>query len=98
MTQGFRLSNQAEADFDEIGLYTKENWGSGQAERYLMQLDQTFHVLAQTPTLGRDCSDLRPGLLSIPCNRHVIFFRRDAAGAVEILRILHQRMDVQRHL
>ncbi|WP_207099867.1 type II toxin-antitoxin system RelE/ParE family toxin [Paracoccus shandongensis] len=70
----------------------------GQAERYLTQLDQTFHILAETPTLGRDCGDLKPGLLSIPCNRHVIFFRRDPAGTVEILRILHQRMDFPRHL
>lgn len=98
MTRTFRLSDQAESDFDEIGRYTKENWGIGQAEKYLTQLDQSFHVLAQTPTLGRDCSDLRAGLLSITCNRHVIFFRRDAAGTVEILRILHQRMDFQRHL
>lgn len=98
MTRRFRLSNQAEADLDEIGLYTKDNWGAGQAEKYLTQLDQTFHVLAQTPSLGQDCSDLRPGLLSITCNRHIIFFRRNAAGTVEILRILHQRMDFQRHL
>ncbi len=98
MTRTFRLSAQAEADLDETGLYTRESWVIGQAERYLTQLDQTFAVLAQTPTLGGDCSDIRPGLLSISCNRHVIFFRRDTAGTVEILRILHQRMDFQRHL
>lgn len=98
MTGRFRLSDQAQADFDEIGLYTKENWGIGQAEKYLTQLDQTFWILADTPNLGRDCGDLRPGLLSITCNRHIIFFRRSPAGTVEILRILHQRMDFQRHL
>lgn len=36
--------------------------------------------------------------MSCLCNRHVIFFRRDGQGNVEILRILHQRMDIPRHV
>ena len=94
----FRLTDQAEEDFDGIGAYSQDRWGEDQAVRYLSKLDETFAVLAQTPTLGTDRSDLRTGLISCSCNRHEIFFRRDAKGNVEVLRIPHKRMDFVRHL
>ncbi len=94
----FRLTLLAEADFDGIGRYTQELWGTDQAVGYLTRVDQTFAALAASPALGKDRGDLRPGLMSCPCNRHVIFFRRDDQGNVDILRILHERMDFQRHL
>jgi toxin ParE1/3/4 len=94
----FRLTMQAEEDFDGIGAYTVETRGLDQATKYLTKLDQTFAALAHRPALGKDRSDLRANLLSCPCNKHVVFFRRDAEGNVEILRILHERMDFARHL
>ena len=94
----FRLTDLAEKDFDGIGAYTLEMWDYDQTERYLTKLDETFAALAKTPALGKDRDDLRPNLLSCPCNKHVIFFRRDARNNVEILRILHERMDFARHL
>lgn len=93
----FRLTSLAAADLDGIGSYTQDMWGTEQAITYLATLDQTFAALVRSPTLGRNRSDLRPRLLSCPCNRHVIFFRRDDQGNVEILRILHVRMDFERH-
>jgi toxin ParE1/3/4 len=94
----FRLTVQAEEDFDGIGAYTEETRGMKQATKYLTELDQTFAALAHPPALGKDRSDLRANLLSCPCNKHVVFFRRDAENNVEILRILHERMDFVRHL
>ncbi len=94
----FRLTLQAEGDFDGIGAYTLENWGQDQAIQYLTKLDETFAALAQSLALGIDRSDIHPNLLSHHCNRHVIFFRRDEKGNVEVLRILHERMDFTRHL
>ena len=94
----FILTLQAEADFNDIGAYTQETWGHNQAIHYLTKLDETFRVLAAMPDLGKNRDDLRPNLKSYPCNRHMIFFRRNGQGDVEILRILHQRMDFERHL
>lgn len=94
----FRLTVRAEADFNGIGDYTVKTWSLNQAVHYLGKLDQTFAALAATPALGKDRSDLQPDLMSCPCNSHIIFFRRDVQGNVEILRILHERMDFARHL
>ncbi|WP_068081859.1 type II toxin-antitoxin system RelE/ParE family toxin [Polycladidibacter stylochi] len=94
----FRLTEFAKQDFDNIGAYTLDMWGYDHALRYLTKLDETFAALAKTPALGKDRDDLRPNLLSCPCNKHVIFFRRDDRNNVEILRILHESMDFARHL
>ncbi|MGV8853751.1 MAG: type II toxin-antitoxin system RelE/ParE family toxin [Devosia sp.] len=94
----FRLTPLAKMDLDGIGAYTVQMWGMDQAVSYLTKLDATFAALAQVAALGKDRSDLRPNLLSCPCNRHVIFFRRDEQDDVDILRILHDSMDFQRHV
>lgn len=94
----FRLTVLAERALSAIGAYTRVNWGVDQAVRYLSELDATFARLAEMPSLGRGRSDLRPRLLDFPCNRHLVFFRRDPGGDVEILRILHQAQDHERHL
>ena len=41
--------------------------------------------------------DVRDGYLKHPIGRHFIFFRTTDDG-IEVIRILHQRMDVGRHL
>lgn len=94
---GFRLTERAEVDLDEIAAYTKENWGLRQAEIYASEIDAVFHRLAADPRLGQSRSDLRDGLLSWPAGRHLVFFRRDDGDVVTILRILHQSQDFVRH-
>lgn len=44
--------------------------------------------------LGRRRDEVRPGLLSYICGRHVIFFRR-RANRTEIVRILHGRQSLE---
>lgn len=92
------ISPAAREDLKDIGRHTQQNWGIGQRNSYLRAFAAMFDDMRDGVTTGRQRSDIRPGIMSCRCNRHVIFFRRDAAGTVEILRILHQRMDFQRHL
>ncbi len=94
----YKLIDLAEADLDGIGSYTLVNWGLAKAESYLTEMDACFGRLANDPYLGYDRSEIRPNLLSYPCNRHMIFFKRYESGDVIILRILGQAMDFERHL
>lgn len=93
----YRLTLQAEIDFDGIGEYSLDRWGYPQAEKYLSELDAMFVRLAESG-LGRDAGDIIPNLLAYPCNEHMIFFKRDDLGNVQILRVLGQSMDFKRHL
>jgi plasmid stabilization system protein ParE len=68
-----RLSRRVKEDLRSIGLYTKETWGSGQAERYLAALERCVKLLACHPELGRTCGGIRPGLYRFEKGKHVVF-------------------------
>lgn len=93
----FRLRPKAIADLDSIWNYTVETWGEEQAERYLRMLNDCFNNIANDPERGRPCDEIREGYLKIRAGRHMIFFRKELFG-IDIIRILHQSMDVDRHL
>ncbi len=94
---GFHLTTLAKADLKEIGRYTQEVWGREQRNRYLARIDASFHDLARMPLKGRACDDIRPGYRKSQVGRHVIFYRQGEDG-IEIIRILHERMDAETHL
>ena len=93
----FRLTAKAKADLRSIGRYTQKTWGREQRNRYLTLLDGSFHDLANDPRTGRSCDDIKPGYRKLHVGRHLIFYRQ-AEDAVEIIRILHERMDIATHL
>ena len=93
----FRLTVQARADLRDIGRYTQQTWGRDQRNRYLARLDEAFHRLAREPHLGRACEEIRAGYRKYHVGRHLIFYRESVAG-VDIIRILHDRMDIEAHL
>jgi len=91
------LSPRAQADVEDIWNYTAENWGEPQAERYIRQLQEAIEAVAADPRKARSCDDVRPGYRRYPVGSHVLFFRI-VDGVVDVVRILHQRMDFMRHL
>jgi toxin ParE1/3/4 len=48
------------------------------------------------PSLGRACDDIRQGCRRYAEGSHTIFYR-EVGGDIEIVRILHGRMDPDRH-
>ena len=91
-----KFSRQAESDLRDITAYTLERWGEVQADRYLLQLEVCCSQLADRPTLGRPCDDVRPGLRRMSSGRHVVFYREHGDG-IWVTRILHVRMLPERH-
>jgi toxin ParE1/3/4 len=90
------LSPRAQADMDEIWDYTVETWNVDQAERYIRQLRQAVETVADDPRRGVSCDHIRPGYRSSVAS-HVLFFRLTDSG-IDVVRVLHQRMDFARHL
>ena len=93
----FRFSRRAEADLLSIGARTLRTWGEHQTIRYLDDLEVCCRMLADNPSLGRACDDVRPGLRRMERGHHVVFYREDAGGIL-ISRILRQRMVPERHV
>lgn len=91
---GFVLTREAKEDLKAIARYTQDTWGREQRNRYLAELDRGFHALAADPLKGQDCGDIRPGYRKYPVGRHFIFYRA-IDGGIEVVRVLHGRMDVR---
>ena len=94
---GFKLTPAAFQDFEDIARYTRRRWGNAQCDLYLRALDRRFAALAVKPSLGRPRDDVREGYRGAKEGRHLIFFR-EAKGGIEIVRILHESMDVESRL
>jgi len=95
-SRSVRLSPLAESDLEEIWLYTASHWSPEQADRYYRDMVATFEALASGIRRGH-AVDLRSGYRKQACGAHMIFFREEK-DAVAIIRILHARQDVDRHL
>ena len=92
----FYLRPKARKDLEDIWSYTYETWGKDQADSYIHDLDSGFRALAVNPKKGRPCDDIREGYRKHFVGKHIIFYRMAKKG-IEIVRILHQRMDPERH-
>lgn len=65
---------RAFADLEGIWLYTYEQWGEEQADRYVRQLDKQITALAETPASGKSAETIRAGYYSIQVGRHLVFY------------------------
>jgi toxin ParE1/3/4 len=90
------FSPAAESDIDGIWNYSADTWGPDQADRYTDEIRDACHALARGQKRGR-AVDVRPGYLKFSTGSHVIYYR-DHGNRLEIVRILHGRMEVNRHL
>ena len=96
MTGRFILTPRAQADLDEIWDYTASRWSLNQAETYTRQLWRDIASVAEQPSLGSECPEVREGYRKYPSGSHVLFYRVIADG-IDVVRILHERMDYGRH-
>lgn len=98
MTAGYRLSPAARRDLDEIWNYTIRSWGQAQAERYILSIRDACAALVQGRKEGQRIDDIRPGYLKLAVGAHFLFYRLADSGHIDVIRILHQRMDVPARL
>ena len=95
---GYDLSPLAAIDLSRIWDYSAEHWGVDQADRYVRQIGRACADLASGRKQGRSIDLVRAGYFRYPAGSHVLFYRWSTGGRMEVVRILHQRMDVGRHL
>ena len=93
----YRLTPAARRDLSRIWDYSEERWGLQQAEVYLRDLQTCLERLADDPRRGHPRDEVRPGYRSRAVGSHVVFYVI-SDGGVDVIRVLHQRMDPDRHL
>ena len=83
----------ARADLDAIARYTKREWGTVKARAYLGQLRAFAEGLRDFPQRFPSYNSPLGPFRKAPCGEHLVFYVI-AADKVEIVRVLHNRVDV----
>ncbi len=91
------LSPKAKEDLSQIWDLTLAEWGIEQAEKYIQELWTAIQKQAQNPTTSTDISDVRDGYRKARSGSHIFFFKVTDTQ-IDVVRILHQRMDFERHI
>lgn len=110
----FRLSRAAQIDLARILATSEEHWGAEGRQRYTAVLTDAMRQVAAEPDgpLTKRRPDLRSGIRSFHVRHarrsilgaqvrtpvHVVYYRAAREGEIEIVRVLHERMDPNRHL
>ncbi|EKF73162.1 plasmid stabilization system [Alcanivorax hongdengensis A-11-3] len=93
----YQFTNQARDDLKGIADYTLNTFGNAQAHRYLDAIEAACNALTTTPCKGPPRDNLIPGLRSLPCQSHVLFYTV-SDSVITIIRVLHKHMDAGNRL
>lgn len=94
----FRLTNKAVYDLTQIWNYTVDKWSEKHADKYYFMLIDNCNEVACNPELGKNYLGVTENLLGFKAGRHIIFYRIIEEDEVEIIRILHEQMDLKNRI
>ncbi|MDP2088359.1 MAG: type II toxin-antitoxin system RelE/ParE family toxin [Flavobacteriaceae bacterium] len=94
----YHLTNKAVEDLAEIWYYTYEEWSENQADKYYFLLLGSCQEIAENPNRGKKYDKVTEKLLGYKSNQHIIFYIILSNDEIEVIRILHTRMDLKSKL
>ena len=95
----YKIHQQVKArrDLKNIWLYSFENFGVDQADKYFDELEFAMATIQDNPLIGVSCDYIRAGYRQYKVNEHYIFYRI-TKKAIHIVRVLHDSMQASNHL
>lgn len=91
------LSKKANSDLDDIWYYTVRTWSAEQANRYYNLIFDEINYICTNPESGKPIGHIRKGYRMSKVKSHLIFYKV-VNNTIEIIRILHERMDIKNRL
>jgi toxin ParE1/3/4 len=92
------LTNKAVEDLSKIWEYTYEVGSESQADKYYELLTSSFQEIVQNPELGKNYDEIDGTISGLHVGKHIVFYRVAQFNDIEIIRILHQRMDLKNRI
>lgn len=92
------VSSEALSDLEKIWIYTCEKWSKEQADRYYSLLIEEIQFLQSNYNTGKSAEYIRPGYRVLFVKSHILFYRIVDDQKLEIIRILHQSVNIDKWL
>ncbi len=94
----YLISNKAVSDLEEIWLYTLEKWSVEQADRYYNLIIGEIEFICKNSHSGKPVDHIKKGYRVSKVKSHVVFYRISTEQVIEVIRILHESMDIPNRL
>jgi toxin ParE1/3/4 len=94
----YRLTKEAFSDLEKIWIYTCENFSIKQADKYYKLIISEMERISSNPLSGKSIDFIKEGYRVSQVKSHLIFYMINKDNIIEIVRILHQRMDVENRI
>ncbi|SMO92649.1 toxin ParE1/3/4 [Saccharicrinis carchari] len=85
-------------DLNDIWEYTFEKWSENQADKYYSTIKFACKAIGENPDLGKVYAGISRSLLGLKSGKHIIFYHLISENEIEVIRILHERMDLKNRL
>ena len=85
-------------DLNNIWEYTFKKWSENQADKYYAMLKLSCLEIGKVPEIGKEYDEITKNLLGLHSGRHIIFYQIIDKDEIEIIRILHERIDLKSRL
>ena len=93
-----KISSEAFLDLEKIWIYTLEKWSKEQADRYYKLIINEIDFLRSNYNSGKSAEQIRKGYRVSFVKSHIIFYKIENGQKLEIIRILHQNVNIDEWL
>ena len=94
----YRISQQAIEGLDKIWVYTFNEWSKEQADRYYDLIIAEIEYTVDNYLIGKSAEQTRKNYIVTKMKSYLSFYRKVENDILEIIRVLHQRMDNKKRL
>ena len=92
------LRQKAIDDLTDIWDFTFKKWSAKQADKYYATIKLACNGIGQNPNVGKEYDGINKNLLGLKSEKHVVFYKSISGGRIEIVRILHEQMDLKNRI
>ena len=92
------ISEKALEDLNNIWIHTAENWSVKQANRYYNLIVDEIEYVSENFETTKDFGNVRKNYKYSKVKSHLVFYKKTENTEMEIVRILHEKMDIKNRI
>ena len=92
------LRQKAIDDLTDIWEYSASTWSQSRADKYHKLIKTACNEIAEEFKFGRSYKEINVNLFGYRVGKHIIFYYKVSKNEIEVIRILHERMDLRNRL
>lgn len=92
------LRQEAIDDLSDIWHYTLHEWSENQADKYYEKIKFACKEIGKNQNIGKLYTEISKYLFGLKTGKHIIFYHLISEDEIEVIRILHESMDLKNRI